>query len=177
MNASEHIDLQSRMQTILADPGVSERVGSGAVKSDLELRWCHRKITPLDIRLLTGSPGIQRRRSMLWRRTFLPTRATIPRTIASGRGNLPWPGKAWLDWVRAQTKPVALLNAALAYELAGYQANAAYLAREISPAVDQDSRADVQSLAASFIQRRLIVTTWLVDRPLAGATRPQSASR
>ena len=64
------------------------------------------------------------------------------------------------------TRPTALLNAALAYELAGYQANAAYLAKEVLPEPQPDSRADALALVASFIQRRIIVTERLANRLL-----------
>ena len=61
------------------------------------------------------------------------------------------------------TRPTALLNAALAYELAGYQANASYLAKEVLPKPQLESRVDAQALVASFIQRRIIVTAQLAD--------------
>ena len=52
---------------------------------------------------------------------------------------------------------VAWLNAAIAYELAGYQANAAYLAKYLVTQPSDDSPPDVQSLLAHFLQRRLVL--------------------
>ena len=165
MNASEHIDLQSRMQTTLADPGFQTELAQVRSKATLHAvgdkdrspRWTYvanrfsrnsaAALYALEASSLSASgdgPETNRERA---------------RQLA-----LAWESLARLG--EGATKPVALLNAALAYELAGYQANAAYLARDLSPATDSDSRADVQSLAGMFIQRRLIATTWLADRLL-----------
>lgn len=67
------------------------------------------------------------------------------------------------------TRPVALLNAALSYELAGYQANAAYLAKELG----SDSELGVLSLVASFLQRRLITTRQASDQILRNQPDPE----
>ena len=68
---------------------------------------------------------------------------------------------AWESLARLSegvARPLAQLNAALAYELAGYQANAAYLAQSIGPDPEPDTRPDTQALVASFLQRRMIAT-------------------
>ena len=63
---------------------------------------------------------------------------------------------------------VAWLNAAIAYELAGYQANAAYLARYlISQPSDDSPTPDIQSLLACFLQRRLVSTRQMSLRIIA----------
>ena len=165
MNASEHIDLQSRMQTILADPGfqnelaqVRSKATSNAI-GDLDRlpRWTY--VANRFSRNLAAALYALEANSLSDSGDNSEHNRERARQLA-----LAWESLARLG--EGAAKPVALLNAALAYELAGYQANAAYLAREISPAVDSDSRPDVQSLAASFIQRRLIATTWLVERLL-----------
>ena len=165
MNASEHIDLQSRMQTILADPGFQN-----------DLAQVRSKATLNSVGAIERLPRWTYVANRFSRNSAAALYALEANSLADSGDNsednrerarqlaLAWESLARLG--EGATKPVALLNAALAYELGGYQANAAYLAREISPAVDQDSRADVQSLAASFIQRRLIVTKRLVDRLL-----------
>ena len=63
------------------------------------------------------------------------------------------------------SRPLALLNAALAYELAGYQANATYLAREVLPRLDADVQPDLYALVSSFLQRRLLLT-WRLSEQL-----------
>ena len=75
---------------------------------------------------------------------------------------LAWESLAKLS--EGTTRPTALLNAALAYELAGFQANSAYLAKEVLPDDPRfDSRANALSLVASFLQRRLIATSRLAE--------------
>ncbi len=69
---------------------------------------------------------------------------------------LAWESLARLSEGVAQ--PLAQLNAALAYELAGYQANAAYLAQSIGPDPEPDTRPDTQALVSLFLQRRLTAT-------------------
>ena len=89
-------------------------------------------------------------------------KATLEHRNHSRQLALAWESLAKLT--EGATRPTALLNAALAYELAGYQANATYLAKEILPnAPHFDSRADAHSLVASFLQRRLITTTRLAE--------------
>lgn len=165
MIASEHVDLQSRMQRILADPGFQNELAQVRSKATLNA---------------VGDPDRLPRWTYVANRFSRNSAAALYALEANSLSDsgdnsennrerarqlaLAWESLARLG--EGVTRPVALLNAALAYELAGYQANAAYLAREISPVTDSDSRADVHSLAASFIQRRLIVTTRLADRLL-----------
>jgi len=75
---------------------------------------------------------------------------------------------AWENLARlgeGLSRPLALLNAALAYELAGYQANATYLAREVLPRLDPNTQPDLHSLVSSFLQRRLLLT-WRLSEQL-----------
>ena len=84
-------------------------------------------------------------------------------------------GLAWESLARlgeGATRPTALLNAALAYELAGYQANASYLAKEVLPQPQLDTRADTTSLIASFIQRRLLITAQLSSHLMRVSPNP-----
>jgi len=69
---------------------------------------------------------------------------------------LAWENLARLD--EGLSRPLALLNAALAYDLAGYQANATVLAREVLPRIDSDTQPDLHALVSSFLQRRLLLT-------------------
>jgi helicase len=71
-------------------------------------------------------------------------------------------------------RPLSLLNAALAYELAGYQANAAYLAREVLPRLDPDTQPDLHALVSSFLQRRLLLA-WRLSEQLRRS--PPNASQ
>lgn len=75
---------------------------------------------------------------------------------------------AWENLARlgeGLSRPLALLNASLAYELAGYQANATYLAREVFPRLDPDTQPDFHALVSSFLQRRLLLT-WRFNEQL-----------
>src|SRR5574341_1544783 len=76
---------------------------------------------------------------------------------------LAWENLARLD--EGLSRPLALLNAALAYELAGYQANATCLAREVLPRLDSDTHPDLHALVSSFLQRRLLLT-WRLSEQL-----------
>ena len=51
----------------------------------------------------------------------------------------------------------AALNAALAYELAGYQANASFLARELFPNIETIAEPDAITVVSAFLQRKLIL--------------------
>lgn len=171
MNAKEHIDLQSRMETVLADPGFQNELAQVRSKATLDAvgdldrspRWTY--VANRFSRNSAAALYALEANSLSDSGDSLESNRERARQLA-----LAWESLARLG--EGTTKPAALLNAALAYELAGYQANAAYLARELSPAPNSDSRADVQSLTASFIQRRLIVTTWLADRLLREPPNP-----
>lgn len=91
---------------------------------------------------------------------------------------LAWESLSRLD--EGASRSISLINAALAYELAGYQANAAYLAKELLPNPTPTENIDSLSLMACLIQRRLILTKQIASRilttppdetlPLAGIT-------
>ncbi len=68
---------------------------------------------------------------------------------------------AWESLARLNEGPprsTALLNAAIAYELAGYQANASFIAKELAQSSPPDSGIDGEQLVATFLQRKLIAT-------------------
>ena len=78
------------------------------------------------------------------------------------------------DLAEGVEMPNARLYAALAYELAGFQANAAYLAKSVSPGLERDNiPVDADSLVASFIQRRLIVTQDIAERLIQKPINPE----
>ena len=165
MTAREHIDLQFRMQTVLADPGFQNELAQVRSKATLSAigdndrspRWTY--VAKRFSRNSAAALYALEASSISEPSESPETNRERARQLA-----LAWESLARLG--EGATKPIALLNAAIAYELAGYQANAAYLARELSPASDSASRPDVQALAGTFIQRRLIATTWLADRLL-----------
>ncbi len=153
MTTNDHVDLHLRMEAVLTDPGFQNELGQ--VRSKATLR-------------AIGDSGTSPRWTYVVNRFSRNSAAALYALESSALTNpdsslghdqersrqlaLAWESLARLD--EGVTRPTALINAALAYELAGYQANAAYLAKEILPEPHLDSRADTQSLVASFIQRR-----------------------
>ena len=89
----------------------------------------------------------------------LPRVSTAARTIAQGWENLARLG----DHVAA---PTALLNAALGYELAGYQANAACLAREVTESSAWTTEPSIDGAVAAFVQR-LFLRVRSLQEPLS----------
>jgi hypothetical protein len=61
-------------------------------------------------------------------------------------------------------RPTALMNAAVAYEIAGYQANAACLARLSAPPEAWSTEPTVEGLASAFVQRLLLRVVIGADR-------------
>ena len=159
-----HADLQSRMQAVLADQGFQSELAQIRSKATLQAigepqrppHW-----TYVANRFSRNSAAAL---YALEAATLADPDYAVKNMKRSRQLALAWESLAKLD--EGVTRPVALLNAALAYELAGYQANAAYLAKEVLPEPQSDSRADAQSLVASFIQRRIIVTEQLANRLL-----------
>ena len=171
MTNDTHIDLQSRMQSVLADPGFQS-----------ELAQVRSKATLQDIGELQHPPHWTYVANRFSRNSAAALYALEAATLAdpdyavknekrSRQLALAWESLAKLD--EGVTRPIALLNAALAYELAGYQANASYLAKEVLLKSQPESRADTQSLVASFIQRRMTVTAQLADRFLQDPPDPR----
>ena len=172
MTANDHVDLYLRMEAVLTDPGFQNELAQ--VRSKATLRTI-------------GDLGISPRWTYVANRFSRNSAAALYALEASVLANpdsslghdqersrqlaLAWESLARLN--EGVTRPIALVNAALAYELAGYQANAAYLAKEIVPEPHPDSKADAQSLVASFLQRRLIVTTRLADHMLRVPPDPE----
>ena len=164
MTNDTHIDLQSRMQAVLADPRFQSELAQVRSKATLQAigepqhppHW-----TYVANRFSRNSAAAL---YALEAATLADPDYAVKNVKRSRQLALAWESLAKLD--EGVTKPTALLNAALAYELAGYQANAAYLAKEVLPEPQSDSRADAQALVASFIQRRIIVTEQLANRLL-----------
>jgi superfamily II DNA/RNA helicase len=65
-----------------------------------------------------------------------------------------WESLAALE--EGAARPTALMNAAVAYEIAGYQANAACLARLSVPPASWSAEPTVEGLASAFVQRLLL---------------------
>ena len=171
MTNDTHIDLQSRMQAVLADP-----------RFQSELAQVRSKATLQAIGELQHPPHWTYVANRFSRNSAASLYALEAATLAdpdyavknekrSRQLALAWESLAKLD--EGVTRPIALLNAALAYELAGYQANASYLAKEVLLKSQPESRADTQSLVASFIQRRMTVTAQLADRFLQDPPDPR----
>ena len=171
MTNDNHIDLQSRMQAVLADRGFQSELAQVRSKATLQAigepqsppRW-----TYVANRFARNSAAAL---YALEAATLADPDYAVKNENRSRQLALAWESLAKL--AEGVTKPIALLNAALAYELAGYQANAAYLAKEILPDPQPDSRADAQALVASFIQRRIIVTVQLANRLLQFPPDPE----
>lgn len=170
MTNDNHIDLQSRMRAMLADQGFQS-----------ELAQVRSKATLQAIGELQSTPNWTYVANRFARNSAAALYALETAALAdpdyadenekhSRQLALAWESLAKL--AEGVTRPIALLNAALAYELAGYQANAAYLAKEVLPDPQLDSRADAQALVASFIQRRMVVTKQLANRLLQFSPDP-----
>ncbi len=82
---------------------------------------------------------------------------------------LVWEALAKLQ--EATTKETALINAAVNYELAGYQANAACIAKQISPDSYLEGAPSLTDMSALFLQRRFIQ---LVDVAQRAQVQPQN---
>ena len=163
MTTDHHANLHLRMEAVLTDPGFQNELAQ--VRSKATLRTI-------------GDSGSSPRWTYAVNRFSRNSAAALYALESSALATPDFPlehdrersrqlALAWESLARlgeGVTRPTALINAALAYELAGYQANAAYLAKEIWSEPHLNSRADGQSLVASFIQRRLIVTARLADR-------------
>ena len=77
---------------------------------------------------------------------------------------------AWESLARLSEGPsqsTSLLNAAISYELAGYQANSAFLAKELGSELQLNPEIDGELIIAAFLQRKLIVTIGLAKSLLA----------
>ena len=162
MTNSEHIDLLSRMENVLTDPGFQNELAQVRSKALLQAvgnsvslpRW-----TYVASRFSRNSAAAL---YALEATALENPKAALDHQDHSRQLALAWESLAKLT--EGATRPTALLNAALAYELAGYQANSTYLAKEVLPNDPHyDSRADAHLLVASFLQRRLITTTRLAE--------------
>ena len=160
MRNSEHIDLRSRMENVLTDPGFQNELAQVRAKALLQAvgnseslpRW-----TYVASRFSRNSAAAL---YALEATALENPKAALDHRNFSRQLALAWESLAKLT--EGASRPTALLNAAIAYELAGYQANSTYLAKEILPnAPTYNSRADAHSLVASFLQRRLITTNRL----------------
>ena len=156
-------DLVTRMTGLLADPGYQNELAQVRAKATLQAigeanpppRWTYvgrrfarnsaAAVYALEAVALQDPSGVEQ---------F---------TDEARRVALAWENLARLS--EGLSRPLALLNAALAYELAGYQANATCLAREVLPRLDSDTQPDMQALVSSFLQRRLLLT-WRLSEQL-----------
>src|SRR5579871_188917 len=75
-------------------------------------------------------------------------------TLAARKFALVWQALAQLR--ESTTKDTALLNAAVNYELAGYEANAMCIARQIAPVQNELTRPLLPQICSLFLQRRFI---------------------
>lgn len=84
---------------------------------------------------------------------------------------------AWESLARLEERrdrEPALINAAAAYDLAGYQANAVSIARQMSAKLDDDRLPDFAELAALFLQRQLIRAAYLSSLLIREPTTPNA---
>src|SRR6185369_1168342 len=72
------------------------------------------------------------------------------------------------------TRETALLNAALNYELAGYQANTACIAKQITLSMHQGESPSLVDMSALFLQRRFIQLHDVAER---SQSQPQTNGR
>ncbi len=164
MTDSGYIDLLSRTEEVLTDPRFQNELAQIRSKATLQAigepvtlpRWTY--VAP---RFSRNSAAAL---YALQAAALADPDSALERQDRSRQLALAWESLAKLS--EGADRPTALLNAALAYELAGYQANAAYLASEILSEPPPGSNADAQSLVASFLQRRLILTTGLANHLL-----------
>ena len=167
MTTDKHRQLISRMEKLLADPGFQNELAQVRSKATLQAigdietspRW-----TYIANRFSRNSAAAM---------YALETEAIKdPSSAGVHEHQARQVALAWESLARLTedtTRPVALLNAALSYELAGYQANATYLAKELGG----DSGLGVLSLVASFLQRRLITTRQAADQILRNQPDPE----
>ena len=167
MTTDRHRELIPRMEKLLADPGFRN-----------ELAQVRSKATLQAIGEIETSPKWTYTANRFSRNSAaamyaLETEAIEnPSSVGAHEHQARQVALAWESLAKlaeGTTRPVALLNAALSYELAGYQANAAYLAKEVGG----DSELGVLSLVASFLQRRLITTQQAADRILRNQPDPE----
>ena len=162
MTVSGHVDLLSRMEGLLTDPGFQSELAQ--VRSRAVLEAVGNPVSPP--RWTYVAPRFSRNSAAalyaLEAAALDNLNSALDHQSHSRQIALAWESLAKLT--EGANRPTVLLNAALAYELAGFQANSAYLAKEVLPDDPRyDSRADTLSLVASFLQRRLITTTRLAE--------------
>ncbi len=173
MTIDNRVELHSRMESVLENPGFQNELAQVRAKATLQA-----------IGELEDSPNwtyVAKRFSRnsaaalyaLEAATLADPSYAVRNKVCSRQLAHAWENLAKLE--EGVSRSTALLNAALASELAGYQANAAYLAKEILPRPCLDSRADAQSLVASFMQRRLIITAHLANYLLRNPPNPDSS--
>ena len=162
MTISGYADLLSRMEGLLADPGFQSELAQVRSKATLLAvgepdpppRWTY--VAPRFSRNSAAS-------LYALERVAYENPDSAPQFQKQSRQlALAWESLAKLN--EGATRSTALLNAALAYELAGFQANSTYLAKEVlTDDPRHDSRADALSLVATFLQRKLVTTTRLAE--------------
>ena len=170
--AKDHSELQSRMESMLNESGFQSELAQVRAKATLQ-----------SIGELRHPPKWSyvakrfSRNSVAALYAFETATLTDPDYAAREKKKARQIAFAWENLAKlgeGVTRSSALLNAALANELAGFQANATYLAKKFLPEPNLNSRADAQSLVAFFIQRRLIVTIHLAEHLLENPPSPDS---
>lgn len=162
MTTDARASLVARMKRLLADPGYQNELAQ--VRAKATLRTIGEAIPPphwtyVGRRFAKNSAAAAYALASL----AIQDPLTVDQFKDQARRvALAWQNLARLD--EGLSRPLALLNSALAYELAGYQANATCLAREIIPHLDQHTQPDLQSLVSSFLQRRLLLTSRLAEQ-------------
>ena len=174
MTNSEYINLLSRMENVLADPGFQNELAQVRSKAVLQAVG-----NPVSLPRWTYVASRFSRNSAAALYALEATALNDLESVLDHQNHSRQLALAWESLAKlaeGTTRPIALLNAALAYELAGYQANSAYLAKEILPNEPlYDTRADAQSLVASFLQRKLIATSRLAENLIRNPPDPDLA--
>ena len=135
---------------------ISARATLATLEADVERNWRYR--TERVVRNITAiQTGLYE--AVADEPAVLPRVSTAARTVAQGWENLARLG----DHVAA---PTALLNAALGYEFAGYQANAACLAREVTESFAWTTEPSIDGAVAAFVQR-LFLRVRSLQEPLS----------
>lgn len=91
------------------------------------------------------------------------TESSYPSELMSAARQFAFAWESLAKLEEKTTRESALINAAVAYELAGYQANAACIARQLGRPVAQIDRPNMVEIAATFLQRLFLQVLYLAD--------------
>ena len=170
-SSNGHETLESRLVSTLEDPGFQNELAQ--VRSKAKLRAVGELGSPPRWTYV-GNRFSRNSAAALYALEYLAI--NDDNLFASNQARCRQLALAWEslgDLAEGAEIPIARLYAALAYELAGFQANAAYLAKSISQGPEYGTPpASVDSLIASFIQRRLITTIDIANRLIRTSIDP-----